>query len=100
MLSFLDKETMQKLMQEVTNNGSFKMPDIGGKGGGSGMGSSDVKLQYVDDNPSSYSNIWNNAKTDITTADQTRLIESVVDIEQGIRYFVVHNYMCNGNSYT
>ena len=80
--------------------------------GGFGMGSSDVKLQYVDDNPSSYSNIWNNAKTDITAADQTRLIESlkklsngeqlesVVDIEQVIRYFVVHNYVCNGDSYT
>ena len=80
--------------------------------GGFGMGSSDVKLQYVDDSIDSYSNIWNNAKTDITAADQTRLIESlkklsnneqlesVVDIEQVIRYFVVHNYVCNGDSYT
>ena len=80
--------------------------------GGFGMGSSDVKLQYIDDNLSSYSNIWNNAKTDITTNDQARLIESlkklsngqqiasVVDIEQVIRYFVVHNYVCNGDSYT
>ena len=77
-----------------------------------GMGSSDVKLQYVDDNPSSYSNIWNNAKTDVTQSDQLRLIESlkklsegeqlesVVDIEQVVRYFVVHNYVCNGDSYT
>ena len=87
---------------------------FGGKGGfgGFGMGSSDVKLQYIDDNTSGYSNIWNNAKTDITAADQTRLIESlkklssgeqigsVVDIEQVIRYFVVHNYVCNGDSYT
>ena len=111
-LSSLDEETMKKLMQEVMNNGSFEMPDMGGKGGGGGMGSSDVKLQYVDDNTFSYSNIWNNAKTDITAADQTRLIESlkkltageqiesVVDIEQVIRYFVVHNYVCNGDSYT
>ncbi len=80
--------------------------------GGFGMGSSDVKLQYVDDDTSSYSNIWNNAKTDITAADQTRLIaslktlssgeqtESVVDIEQVMRYFVVHNFVCNGDSYT
>ena len=94
---------------ENDNKSSF-----GGKGGfgGFGMGSSDVKLQYVDDNISSYSNIWNNAKTDITAADQTRLIESlkklssgeqiesVVDIEAVIRYFVVHNYVCNGDSYT
>ncbi len=80
--------------------------------GAFGMGSSDVKLQYVDDEVSSYTNIWNNAKTDITAADQARLIESlkklsngeqiesVVDVEQVIRYFVVHNYVCNGDSYT
>ena len=112
MLSSLDEETMQKLMQEVINSGSFEMPDMGGRGGFGGMGSSDVKLQYVDDSIDSYSNIWNNAKTDITEADQMRLIESlkklsngeqiesVVDIEQVIRYFVVHNYVCNGDSYT
>lgn len=84
----------------------------GGGPGGFGMGSSDVKLQYTDDDPDSYSNIWENAKTDISTADQARLIrsleklgnnediESVVDIDQVIRYFVVHNYVCNGDSYT
>ena len=111
-LSSLDEETMQKLIQEVMNSGSFEMPDMGGMGGFDGKGSSDVKLQYIDDNISSYSNIWNNAKTDVTTADQNRLIdsleklssgeqiESVVDIEQVIRYFVVHNYVCNGDSYT
>ena len=89
-------------------SGSFDFSSMGGFG----MGSSDVKLQYIDDNISSYSNIWNNAKTDITEADQNRLIaslkklsngeqiESVVDIEQVIRYFVVHNYVCNGDSYT
>lgn len=101
--------TQGKSDSENDNKSSF-----GGKGGfgGFGMGSSDVKLQYVDDNTSSYSNIWNNAKTDITAADQTRLIESlkklsnkeqlesVVDIEQVIRYFVVHNYVFNGDSYT
>ena len=83
-----------------------------GKGDLGGMGSSDVKLQYLDDDPDSYSNIWNNAKTDITNADRERLIESleklskgeeiesVVDVEQVIRYFVVHNFVCNGDSYT
>ena len=71
-----------------------------------------VKLQYIDDQLDSYSNIWDNAKTDITKADQNRLVESlkklssrediasVVDIEQVIRYFVVHNFVCNGDSYT
>lgn len=83
-----------------------------GFGDGFGMGSSDVKLQYIDDEIDSYSNIWDNAKTDISKADKKRLInslkklsnnediESVVDVEQVIRYFVVHNYVCNDDSYT
>lgn len=85
----------------------------GSKGGfGGGMGSDDVKLKYIDDSFESYSNIFDNAKTDITDADKTRLIESlktlssgekidsVVDIEQVIKYFVVHNFVVNGDSYT
>ncbi len=101
---------------EMPDMGNFDFSQIaggfGGGMGGFGMGSSDVKLQYVDEDIDSYTNIWNNAKTDITEADQRRLIESlkklsngeqvesVVDIEQVIRYFVVHNYVCNGDSYT
>jgi len=99
---------------ETAGESDRRKASFGDKGGfgGFGMGSSDVKLQYIDDDTSSYSNIWNNAKTDITTADQNRLIESlkklsngeqiesVVDIEAVIRYFVVHNYVCNGDSYT
>lgn len=81
-------------------------------GGRGGMGSSDVKLQYIDNAPDSYSNIFSNAKTDITDADQARLIRSlevlggggdvsgVVDIDQVLRYFVVHNFVVNGDSYT
>ncbi len=77
-----------------------------------GMGSSDVKLQYIDDNPDSYANIFDNAKTDITKADKTRLIEAleslsagedieeIVNVEEVIRYFVVHNFVCNDDSYT
>ena len=81
-------------------------------GFGGGRGSSDVKLQYIDDDPDSYSNIFENAKTDITNSDKKRLIESLrklsagediesaVDVEQVIRYFVVHNFVVNGDSYT
>ena len=77
-----------------------------------GMGSSDVKLQYIDDDPDSYSNIFDNAKTDIDNTDKTRLIQSlkalselsnleeIVTIDKVIRYFVVHNFVCNGDSYT
>lgn len=91
------------------------MPDgPGGSPGGfpGGMGSSDVKLQYLGDDPGSYSNIFDNAKTEIGKADQERLIsslkslsegsgiEEVVDVDAVIRYFVVHNFVCNGDSYT
>lgn len=87
---------------------------FGGRGGGMGgsMGSSDVSLIYTDDDYDSYSNIFDNAKTDITDADKDRLIaslkqlnegeniESVVDVDEVIRYFVVHNFVCNFDSYT
>ena len=84
---------------------------FGGMGGFGGMGSGDVKLQYSDDDPDSYSNIFSSAKTDVTDADQTRLISALqqlagenaadaVDVEQVLRYFVVHNYVVNADSYT
>ena len=92
-----------------------KMPDMGGKGGFGGfggMGSDDVKLKYIDDDIDSYSNIFNNAKTDVTKSDKKRLIsslkalsegnniDSTVNVNEVIRYFVVHNFLCNGDSYT
>ena len=88
----------------------MEMPDMGGFGGGFGMGSDDVKLVYSDDDPSSYSNIFNNAKTDVTAADQARLIAAIkalnegdtsaVDTDEVIRYMAVHNFLCNDDSYT
>lgn len=77
-----------------------------------GMGTDDVKLIYTDDDYDSYRNIFDNAKTDITDADKDRLIQSlktlnegenvasVVDVERVLRYFVVHNFVCNFDSYT
>jgi len=88
----------------------------GGRGNGmqkpDGMGSSDVSLIYSDDAYSSYSNIFDNAKTDISDTDKDRFIaslkklnennsiEEVVNVEEVIRYFVVHNFVCNFDSYT
>jgi len=86
-----------------------------GSGGGfsfDGMGSDDVKLKYSDDDADSYSNIFDNAKTNVSTADKTRLInalknlteysdlENTLDMDEVLRYFVVHNFVCNGDSYT
>ena len=77
-----------------------------------GMGSGDVKLQYTDDDPDSYPNIFGSAKTDVTEADQARLMQALkilnegteisaaVSVEEVLRYFVVHNFVCNGDSYT
>lgn len=87
-------------------------PEMGGGAPGHVMGNSDVLLAYTDDDFDSYANIFDNAKTDITDADKTRLIESlkklnnrediedVVDIEEVLRYFVVHNFVLNFDSYT
>ena len=83
----------------------------GNRGGGGGMASSDVLLRYSGDSADSYPNIFSNAKTDVSSADQSRLIaslkalseggiESAVDTEAVLRYFVVHNYVVNGDSYT
>ncbi|MGN0753806.1 MAG: CotH kinase family protein [Aristaeellaceae bacterium] len=77
-----------------------------------GMGSDDVRLIYTDDNPDSYTNIFNNAKTKVSKRDQARLIESlrklnakedipsVVDTGEVTRYLAVHHFLCNDDSYT
>lgn len=94
--------------------GSGDMPQGGAWGGrgGMSMGSDDVLLIYTDDEYESYSNIFDNAKTNITDNDKDRLIASlkslnahenidnVVDIDSVIRYFVVHNFVLNFDSYT
>lgn len=97
------------------DSGKLYKPDsmsFGGADGFGGMGSDDVKLKYTDDNPDSYGNIFDNAKTKITDADRQRLIsalknlneyadlENTVDMDEVLRYFVVHNFVCNGDSYT
>lgn len=80
--------------------------------GGMNNGSDDVLLKYTDDDIDSYPNIFENAKTDITEADKLRLIRALknlsngenlsdtVDIDAVIRYFVVHNFVLNFDSYT
>ncbi len=102
--------------RETQNGEAPQMPQggFGGKedGRSDGMGSDDVKLIYSDDEFSSYSNIFDNAKTNVSNSDKKRLIASLkninentdiensVDIESVIRYFVVHNFVLNFDSYT
>lgn len=80
--------------------------------GGMMQGSDDVLLKYIDDNASSYSNIFDNAKTDVTASDKNRLISALktlsdtstaseaVAIDEVISYFTVHNFVVNFDSYT
>lgn len=86
-------------------------PDMGGGNFAGGSGSADVLLQYIDDDPDSYSNIFDNAKTSCSEADKARLIaalktlngkdaSSSVDADMVIRYFVAHNFVLNFDSYT
>ncbi len=107
---------------EKPDMGDTQPPDMEGEkpdrgnmqpeGMGEARGSSDVSLIYSGDDPDSYSNIFDNAKTDVSDADKARLIESlrklgenedidsVVDVDEVMRYFVVHNFVCNFDSYT
>lgn len=101
--------------------GELYKPDSQNLGGGKGnmpgdmngeANDSDVSLIYSDDEYDSYQNIFENAKTEIEDEDKDRLIaslrqlnqrenvEEVVDVEEVIRYFVVHNFVCNFDSYT
>lgn len=97
--------------------GDFDPSSVFGAGGFGGGGfsfgsASDVKLQYIDDDPDSYANIFDNAKTDVSGTDRARLIsslrslssfedlEDILDIDAVLRYFVVHNFVVNGDSYT
>lgn len=89
----------------------MNMPEEGGMGKGM-RGSDDVSLIYTDDDYDSYSNIFDHAKTGITDSDKDRLIQSlkdlnegtnieeVVDVDEVMRYFTVHNFVCNFDSYT
>ena len=99
--------------EETTTSGAIfdAQRQNGDRGpGGGGMGSAETRLQYIDDNPESYSTIFESAKTNLSDADQARLIAALkalsegdpdaVSAEEVLRYFVVHNYVVNGDSYT
>lgn len=113
-----DQSNQSSQFGQMPGPGGFDPSSQFGGGGFGGMGgfsfgsSSDVKLQYIDDDPESYSNIFDSVKTDISDGDRARLItslrslsayedlENVLDTDAVLRYFVVHNFVVNGDSYT
>ena len=71
----------------------------------------DVALRYINDDPASYPNLFDNAKFDVDEADQARLIEALrvlstgenletaVNVDQVLRYFTVQVFVMNWDSY-
>ena len=71
----------------------------------------DVALRYVGGGPERYPNIFDNAKFDVDEADQARLIqalktlasgedlETAVNVDEVLRYFVVQVFVMNWDSY-
>lgn len=103
-------QTTEDATAQTQNNS--QMPDMSQMGNLFGASGDDVALIYSDDELSSYENIWNGAIFDVTTSDKERLIDSikqlnegenlneVVDLEEVLKYFVVHNFVDNYDSYT
>ena len=72
----------------------------------------DIKLIYIDDDPKSYPNIFDNASQNVTGRDRAELIRalktlstgtdvsSAVDVDEVIAYLAVHNFVVSWNSYT
>ncbi len=83
----------------------------GGPGGGFGMASNGVSLVYTDDDPTSYSAIFDNAIFPTSAADKTRVVralkglsegkdlEQCVDVDACLRYFAAMTFVVNLDSY-
>lgn len=91
-----------ELIDEMKNGASAHSEDI----------PEGADLVYIDDDPAHYPDIFDNAETDDDEETQALVIralkalneredlESYVDTEAVIRYFAVHNYLVNFDSYT
>jgi spore coat protein CotH len=87
-------------------------PGAGGMGMGDMGSGGATALIYTDDSPDSYAAIFDNAVFDTTKTDRARLIaslkqmnageniEEVVNVDEVLRYFAVHNFVLNSDSYT
>ncbi len=92
------------------DNGQNQRPQ-GGFGGFGGRGSGGGDLAYKDDNASSYSAIFDNAVSKITSSDSDRVITALKALSEGVdlekyfnvdeilRYFAAHTVVVNLDSY-
>ncbi|MEA4824934.1 MAG: CotH kinase family protein [Clostridiaceae bacterium] len=96
---------------EQSENASGGMQNLGKGGNGMDGGSLGVDLVYTDDELSSYSNIFDNAITDVDEEDEARLIETLkaisegenlenyIDVDEVLRYTAVNVFLVNLDSY-
>ncbi len=102
--------------QNGAGQGGFggNQPDgmVGGGGmGGFGSSGGGSDLQYTDDDPDSYSSIFENSVFDSTATDQSRVIEALknlsdgtelekyINVDQVLRYFAANTVLVNLDSY-
>ena len=102
-------EEEEAAVEEQSQQGGFN--PFGGGFGGFG-GGDDVSLVYSDNEVSSYKNIFTSAKRSLSARDIANVIKSlkklnemqdledVLAMDEVLRYFVVHNFTQNGDSYT
>lgn len=98
----------------ATDDGSARSPGMNGnRNNASGMdgGSLGVNLVYSDDEVSSYSNIFDNAITDVNESDEQSLIatlkaisegenlEDYINVDEILRYAAVNVFLVNLDSY-
>lgn len=98
-------------IDEFKDANSDNQPQRGDMGGMGNMGGNGVSLAYIDNDPTSYSAIFDNDIFDTTTSDEKRLIASlqqlsegknlaeIVDVDAVLRYFAAHTVVVNLDSY-
>lgn len=97
---------------EENSPSAFNRPEEGpGKEAMGGMASKGVSLQYIDDEISSYSSIFDNSVFDTNESDHMRVVqalkklsygeelESTIDIEAVLKYFAAHTVLVSLDSY-
>ncbi len=94
---------------EMPEGEEFDFAGRGGMGGFS-MGGNGSDLNYTDDDPDSYSTIWNCEVTDTSDSDHKRVItalknisegenlETYMDIDNLLKYMAVHIFSVNSDS--
>ncbi len=95
--------------EEMPDRKDFDFSDKGGMGGFS-MGGNGSDLNYTDDDPDSYSTIWDCEVTDTSDSDHKRVITALKNISEGndletymdignlLKYMAVHIFSVNSDS--